>query len=145
MLIASLIAVAILVVPLIATAIGLEAGLIERHVSSYEGWPVSVERVTNNAIVITNDASDRLRASDNFLADETPFTIIINGKYATNASTITESGLLLEIDPAPGLTRKPGGRVTLAGPDVSAVNETSITIVANFRDGTQMAVYSKNV
>ena len=145
MLIASLALVAIVVTPLIATAIGLEAGLIDRHVPTYQGWPVSVERVANNTIVIANDASDRLKESYNSLTDESPFTIIINGKDASNASLIKESGLLLEIYPAAGLTRKPGSRVTLAGLDVSAVNETSITIVAYFRDGTQIPVYSKSV
>jgi hypothetical protein len=146
LLIAALLVIAIIVMPLIVTTIGLETGMIKRYPSIYDNWPVNAERIANDTIMITNGVNYRPGLEiDDIFAVETPFIIMMNGKDVTNATMINESGLSLKIDPIAGLSSDPGEKVTLTGPDVGAANGTDITIVACFRDGSLFAVFSKNI
>ena len=92
--------------------------------------------------MITNLGFHGLVAEKYMVADM-PFLIMINGKNATNAAAARERGLQLTVDPTGGLSTGKGQQLRLTGPDVSEAGNTSVTIVGNLKDGSQMVLYTR--
>lgn len=67
-----------------------------------------------------------------------PFTIIIDGKEATNQSIAVTNGLKVTLDPHAGLSYEEGSKLKITGLQPSS----KIEIIANFEDGIRKSILS---
>lgn len=124
--------------PPIMASIGINTGLIERHSPYSYVVDVSIAKLGNDTLMITNIGG----ADADLLDKDRPFTIFFNGKDVSSNDAIKSSGLQISISPASGLGYAPGSSVSLTGEDISKNNGTSIMVTGIFENGDQMILQS---
>jgi hypothetical protein len=73
-----------------------------------------------------------------YLDKVNPFTIIVDGKEATNQSIAATSGLQVTLDPPTGLAYEEGSQLKIMGLPPSS----KVEIIANFQDGIHKNILS---
>jgi glucan phosphoethanolaminetransferase (alkaline phosphatase superfamily) len=150
-----IVAVIISVIPLAGAAIGKSIGVIERTSPTSNGIyepliKVSVQRVNNSSIMITNEGG----LDSVCLRENIPFTIYITpfAKTASNMEAIRDSGLSVAIEPAGGLENWPGAYVNITGRDVerdAPVNaeyqSVHVTVMGHFKDGSDAILVQADI
>lgn len=134
--------VLLIVIPPAFGFIGVNTGLIHRAPHDGIAVVVTVQRLSDDSILITNHGGPGAY----WLKENGVFTIVVNGKNATNEDAIEQSGLPVSISPADGLGTREGSSVTITGsgiapkPQDNSGNSTHVFAVCVTKDGYREVV-----
>jgi hypothetical protein len=106
--------VLLIVIPPAFGFVGVNTGLMHRAPHDGIAIAVTVQRLSDDSILITNHGGPGAY----WIKDNGAFIIDVNGKNATNEDAIGQSGLLASIIPAEGLGTSEGSSVTITGSDI---------------------------
>ena len=134
-----ILAVLLLPAAVVAAAVS-EGGLPHPTQINYEAQLVTNENPNATVIAAANAGYLDFTLLDSpgarYLATGEPFTMLINGRAATNQSLASASGLQVVVDPPQGLSSARGSTLRITGINTS----DQVEISANFRDGSHKVI-----
>ena len=133
-------ALVIMIIPVIAAAACVNAGVISYPTTiNYfalmtvnEGANDSASGEGNNVLNLTIYRSP----GGKYLDADRPFTVLINGKEATNQSIATGNGIPVTIDPSGGIVYKEGSTLKIK----NLKSSDKLEIIVTYRDGVNATI-----
>ncbi|WP_424358074.1 hypothetical protein [Methanocella sp. MCL-LM] len=130
-----LLTLVVLVIPLVIAVAGVGAGIIPHPTSiNYVAITTVDESGGNSTLSVELVGSPGAR----YLDKGKPFTILVDGREATNQSVADESRLNVRLDPPAGLGYEAGSKLKIRGLSLAS----KVEIIANFSDGVSKSVLS---
>ncbi len=137
-------ALVVMVIPVIAAAAGIGAGVISHPTAINYAAILSVNESVNDSVAGGGnnvlDLTVLKSPGGKYIESGRPFTVLINGKDATNQSIATVNGIPVTIDPSGGIVYEEGSRLKIR----NLKSSDTVEIIANYRDGVNMTLTFKS-